>query len=95
MRLLSFLAELMRVLIILFLGIYILGKIELHIFEGFKLESNFWMIFIGNIILVFILYRNRFQFSGWYKYGNKKLSTRVTWVLVFIAASLLAGSLFL
>jgi hypothetical protein len=40
------------------------------------------------LLLLFVMYRNRWQFSGWYK-GNEKLPKKASAMLVFGAVVLL------
>ncbi|MBP1947199.1 hypothetical protein [Virgibacillus litoralis] len=46
-------------------------------------ESYQWIAALGIYVSLFVLYRNRFQFSGWYKgKGRKKLSQPTTLLLM-------------
>jgi hypothetical protein len=46
-------------------------------------ESYSWLGAIAILILIFVLYRNKLQFSGWYKgEGRVKLSKSVTVTLI-------------
>ncbi|MGY0694431.1 hypothetical protein ACW2QC_16900 [Virgibacillus sp. FSP13] len=50
-----------------------------------------WIGAIGIYTLLFVLYRNRLQFSGWYKgSGRKKLSKKVSLSLICLSVLLLA-----
>ena len=47
-------------------------------------ENYSWISAIAIIILLFVLYRNKLQFSGWYKgKGNVKLPKPVSVTLIF------------
>ena len=83
------LLELLRILLIF----VILGSILISLLRTFyglfnmDLEDPVLMLgSIGVLVLLFVLYRNKFQFSGWYN-GDvyEKLSRRTTKVLyIFI-----------
>ncbi|MDL4842413.1 hypothetical protein [Aquibacillus rhizosphaerae] len=46
-------------------------------------EKYQWIAAIGIYVSLFVLYRNRFQFSGWYKgKGREKLSKPITLLLL-------------
>ena len=46
-------------------------------------ESYSWLSTIAILILLFVLYRNKLQFSGWYKgKGKAKLPKSVTMTLI-------------
>ncbi len=48
-----------------------------------------WMGFIAIMLLLFVFYRNKLQFSGWYKgEGREKLSPKVTSSFIAISAIL-------
>ena len=67
---------------------YFLGNLYLEI--GIDTEEYGWMGFIAILILMFVLYRNKLQFSGWYKgKGREKLPKIVSQILIFSAISLL------
>ena len=47
-------------------------------------ENYSWISAIAIILLLFVLYRNKLQFSGWYKgKGNVKLPKSVSVTLIF------------
>lgn len=49
-----------------------------------------WMGFLGILLLLFVLYRNKWQFSGWYKgEGREKLSKSLTKIMTMIALLLI------
>ena len=53
-------------------------------------EKYGWMGFIAIILLFFVLYRNKLQFSGWYKgKGIEKLPKNVYQILIFSGVVLL------
>src|SRR5690625_1990542 len=76
--------ELLRIIIILgilgALGWAVIGNIY-TINE--VTESYSWLSAIAILILLFVLYRNKLQFSGWYKgKGKAKLPKSVTVILI-------------
>jgi hypothetical protein len=85
------LLELGRILLLFsFLG-SLLGMLFTFIYEylGVNIANKKWMLSLSIFVLLFVLYRNRWQFSGWYKgKGREKLPKKVTNVLVFGACLL-------
>lgn len=54
------------------------------------IESYSWLGGLAIFVLLFVLYRNKFQFSGWYKgKGRKKLPKYVSVTLIFISIILI------
>jgi len=87
------LLEFLRILFIfLFLGILGWELIE-NIYTLNETTTKYQGIAgIGIYVILFVLYRNKFQFSGWYKgEGVKKLPKPATITLVSIAVLLLAA----
>lgn len=76
--------ELIRIIIIF----GILGALGWAVIENIytineAIESYSWLSAIAILILLFVLYRNKFQFSGWYKgKGKAKLPKSVTVILI-------------
>ena len=67
---------------------YFIGDLYLAI--DADTEKYGWMGFIAIMILIFVLYRNKLQFSGWYKgKGRVKLPKRVSQILIFSSIILL------
>ncbi|GAB6988783.1 hypothetical protein [Paenibacillus pini] len=83
----SFILELFRLSILFVLTVLILGGLEKSLYEFiFGHPINHWSMAVGNIIVSIVLYRNYYQFSGWYKSDkNKKLSRGITKSLMTIA----------
>lgn len=53
-------------------------------------EQYQWLGALGVYLLLFVMYRNRWQFSGWYQGdGRKRLPTLVTKLLVSLAVVLM------
>ena len=90
------LLELVRILFIFLLLGGILGAILLNIYEGFHAEQYGLLGGLGILLLLFILYRNKLQFSGWYQGpGREKFSKLVTRIFISIAIVLLVAPLVL
>lgn len=57
---------------------------------GTNLDTYGWMGLIAILILLFVLYRNKYQFSGWYTgKGREKLPTKVSKGLISISILLM------
>jgi hypothetical protein len=87
------LLELMRIIIIFALlggfGWAIIGN--LYTSNGVT-ESYSWLGALAIFVLLFVLYRNKLQFSGWYKgKGRKKLPRNVSISLISISIILIIG----
>ncbi|MYL60267.1 hypothetical protein [Virgibacillus halodenitrificans] len=87
----------MRVLLELFRIILIFGLLGGLIWEiignvyilNEATELYGWMAGLAIYVLLFIFYRNKFQFSGWYKgKGREKLSRTATGILLACAGIL-------
>jgi len=51
---------------------------------GVDLTHTGWWCYFGILVLIFVLYRNKIQFSGWYNgKGREKLPKIVTNLLIF------------
>ena len=63
---------------------------SLYVDNGIDTQKYGWMGIIAILILMFVLYRNKLQFSGWYTgEGRKKLPRRVSQTLTFSSIGLL------
>lgn len=86
------LLELVRIILLFgFLG-RLLGMLFTFVYEflGINIANKEWLVSLSIFIILFVLYRNRWQFSGWYKgKGREKLPKKVTNVLVSGAILLL------
>lgn len=86
------LLELIRIIVIFAivggsLG-YLLKNAYLEI--GIDTGKYSWMGFISIFILIFVLYRNKLQFSGWYNgKGRNRLPKKVSQILIFSSIILL------
>jgi len=86
------LLELIRTLFIfLFIGLILstlLGNLYLSI--GVSLNNFGWMGSVAILILLYVFYRNKLQFSGWYSGNGKvRLTKKETTILVSISIFLL------
>ncbi|WP_088072877.1 hypothetical protein [Gottfriedia luciferensis] len=84
--------ELIRIILIIGIIGAILGAFiqTVYFSIGVNVDRFGWIAFLAIIILLFVLYRNKLQFGGWYNgKGKVKLSKKVTNFLVFFATSLL------
>ncbi|WP_163970344.1 hypothetical protein [Oceanobacillus halotolerans] len=78
-----------------------LGALGWTLIEGVytineRTEKYSWLGGIGIFMFLFVLYRNRFQFSGWYKgKGRKKLPKRITSTFIVMAMVLIISPLLL
>jgi hypothetical protein len=86
------LLELLRIIFIFaFLGM-ILGAIPHAIYStiGIDTEKYGWSYMLGVFIVIFVLYRNKLQFSGWYNgKGREKLPKGLSKTLIISAIILL------
>ena len=85
------LLEILRVISIIALVGTLLGYIlsKLYSSLGVETEKYGWMGGISILILLFILYRNKLQFSGWYNGENMhKLSNPIFKVLMIFSVLL-------
>ncbi|WP_429842531.1 hypothetical protein [Brevibacillus sp. FIR094] len=95
-NLFRFLLELIRVIIILFAGLSLLFFVESKLFLITLEGTPFFLLFFANLLLILVFYRNKLQFSGWYKGKEvKRLSPRATNVLIVVALLAFISSLFL
>ena len=85
------LLELLRIIFILFIFITVCGAILNGIYSISEAEKTYaWLGGLSVYFLFFVLYRNKLQFSGWYKgEGNKKLPRTVSTILIVISCLLL------
>lgn len=69
------------------LGWYILSQVYVN---NNVLNEFQWLGAVGIYILLFVLYRNRLQFSGWYKgEGRHRLSKKISFLLIVVGILLL------
>lgn len=79
--------EFIRVLIWLFflMAILFFPVRKLYELMGIDIE-NYWILpSLAILLLVYIIYSNKLQFTGFYRRGAKKLSTKVIWSIVGVS----------
>ncbi|MDM5211125.1 hypothetical protein QUF94_06695 [Peribacillus sp. NJ4] len=86
--------ELFRIVTIIFVIGMILGFIinSIYAIFGITVENTTggWMVGLAIFPLLYVLYKNRLQFSGFYKNGGQvKLSKRTTTILLCISVLML------
>ena len=91
LKFLSFIFEILRIIILMALVLLVLGWTERYIFQLIFGEPIYHSLMtIGNFIIYFIVYRNYLQFKGWYKsIKNKKLNRFTTNCLLIVAITLI------
>ncbi|MFO1442905.1 hypothetical protein KDN24_06705 [Bacillus sp. Bva_UNVM-123] len=80
------LLELIRTIVIFGIVGGISSYLLKHVYLAFGTDTNNygWIGFIAILIFLFVLYRNKLQFSGWYKgKGREKLPKKVSQSLKF------------
>ena len=88
----TILLELIRIIVIFFIIYLIFGSLIYIIYLDMStdIETFGWMVLTAFLILYFVLYRNKFQFSGWYKGKERKsLPKNITIILVSSGSVLL------
>ncbi|SES04468.1 hypothetical protein SAMN04487944_11613 [Gracilibacillus ureilyticus] len=86
------LLELVRIILIFGILGGILSQLLKNVYLAFGMDAyNYgWIGYIAILIFLFVLYRNKWQFSGWYKgKGREKLPKKVSQVLTFVVIILL------
>lgn len=86
----SFIVELFRLSVLLVLTLFVLGGVERFIYQTIFGQPVYnWSMALGNVLIFFILYRNHFQFKGWYKSDkNVKLTILTTRIMTVISIGL-------
>lgn len=87
-----FLLELGRIIALFFVIGGILSVLLKEVYIAFGTDTNryVWIGYVAILILLTVQYRNKLQFSGWYKgKGGKRLPKIVTQIFVFGASILL------
>lgn len=84
---LQFILEIIRVFLILFISLIILGYVQQQIVRLFGFTKFNWnLIFIADLLLIYVLYKNKLQFTGWFKSPhNKALSSKSTKLTIGVA----------
>ncbi|MDY0395717.1 hypothetical protein ACFSMW_19845 [Virgibacillus halophilus] len=87
---LRFFLELIRVIFIMLICGVVLGALVNSVYKAFDIQvgeaSGGWFPGIAILLLLFVWYRQRLQFTGFYKSkANQKLSKTAARVLIFIS----------
>lgn len=84
------LLELIRIVLIFgFLG-GISSTVLREIYKSMGVTQFEWIGFLAILILLFVAYRNRWQFKGWYKgKGKEMLPRKITKLLISFSVLLL------
>lgn len=93
----TFVLELLRLVVLLLLTLYVLSILEKNLIKIITGRTDiYWSMTIGNIFIFFLLYRNYFQFHGWYRREqNVKLSRMTSTIFIMISISLIIGPILL
>lgn len=86
------LLEFIRIIVIFVFFYGIIGSLLYYLYSkiGINTEKYGWIGFIAILLLFFLLYRNRLQFSGWYTgKGREKLPKMISKLLVSVSILLL------
>ncbi|MGM1045109.1 hypothetical protein SAMN05661091_2195 [Paenibacillus uliginis N3/975] len=85
--------EMVRMMIMMFIVVALLGEVEQRISSTLIQWQDFYGLFLlaGNLLLFFVVYRNKLQFHGWYRSSEtqRKLSGKVTRGCITVAIVLI------
>lgn len=84
--------ELLRIILIFFIAGGLLWVIIEGIYRSIGIsEAYHWIAAIGIYLSLFVFYRNKLQFTGWYRgKGRVKLSKQATQILLIISVFIVA-----
>ncbi|MEK3795686.1 hypothetical protein MKX42_28470 [Paenibacillus sp. FSL R7-0204] len=90
-KLATFIVEMLRLVILLILTLFVLGGVEQWIFKmAYGREGFLYTALPGNLLVFFVVYRNYWQFKGWYQSEkNRKLNPGLTRSLIVVALFLI------
>lgn len=85
------LLEILRIISIFALLGTLLGAILINIYSSLNIEMGKygWIGGVSIYLLLFVLYRNILQFSGWYKGKNNKKLAKSTTIFLLVSSVLL------
>jgi len=93
MKIITFIIEILRIIVLLAIFLIAVDWIVRSVYGVFidwKSEYGSYLL-LGNFLLFFLLYRNYFQFTGWYKSAaNKKLSRAESYALLIVVVIIYA-----
>lgn len=80
----KFALEFLRILVIVFIIGAVGMSIIVYVYQLYGISENYyWMSGIAVLLLLFVLYRNKWQFLGWYQAEkDEKLTIPISIVLV-------------
>ena len=84
--------EILRAMFIMIILLAIFGSLlkDLYLSIGNGAEKYISISYIAIFFIIFVLYRNKFQFSGWYEgKGQEKLPEKVTQLLIISSVILI------
>jgi len=83
--------EFCRVLILLFLFLGIFYYLINNIYHLIEIETEHYLLIVtvALLLIIYVIYSNKFQFTGFYTKGSKKLPNKITWAILSIAFLLL------
>lgn len=81
--------ELIRIILIFGLLGGIFSTVLNFIYKSLEVNHYEWIGFLAVLILLFVAYKNKWQFSGWYNGSKQKLSRKLTKSLIFFSVLLL------
>lgn len=94
-KLASSILEIIRMMIIMLIFVMVLGNIEHQILKSWiPWNGLYWLLlFAGNVLWFLVLYRNRLQFSGWYRSAatQHKLSRNTTRIVMALGMVLIGA----
>ncbi|MDR7000184.1 hypothetical protein [Neobacillus niacini] len=84
--------ELIRILVVFFIIGGIMGGLVKLIYASIGINvdntNGAWLVGLSILLLIFVLYRNRLQFSGFYR-GKEKLPKKVSISLILCSVLLI------
>jgi hypothetical protein len=85
----TFMIEMLRLAVLLILTLLLLGGLEQWMFKTlYGWTGDLYTSGIGNFLVFFMLYRNYWQFKGWYK-SEKNQKLKPVWTRTLSVAALL------
>ena len=72
----KFLLELIRIVFIFGILGGIFSNVLNYSYHSFGITQYEWLGFLAVLLLLFVTYRNKWQFSGWYKGKEKEMLPR-------------------
>lgn len=74
--------EIIRMMLLMVMFVGLLSEMERRILSAFTTWDEYYGFFLlmGNLLLFFVLYRNKLQIHGWYRSSEtqRKLTSKIT-----------------